>query len=126
MCGMADDGFKHKLIPIFSDVIAPDADMAALIDAERAPFKADLETVIANSESLLYRRGNFQGTWDDVICNAIMADRDTVIAMSPGVRWGDSIMPGQDITREDIHSVCSMTWEGLSHRNDRRDHPHHP
>lgn len=103
-------GFRHKLIPIFSDVIAPDADMAALIDAERAPFKADLETVVAKSESLLYRRGNFQGTWDDLICNAVMAERDAEIAMSPGVRWGASVMPGQDITREDIHNVCSMTY----------------
>ncbi|THD84989.1 thiosulfohydrolase SoxB [Aliigemmobacter aestuarii] len=103
-------GFKHKLIPIFSDVIAPDPDMAALIEAERAPYKDQLEEVIAKSESLLYRRGNFQGTWDDLICNAIISERDTQIALSPGVRWGASIMPGQDITREDIHSVCSMTY----------------
>jgi len=103
-------GFKHKLIPIFSDVITPDADMAALIDTSRAPFKADLEEVIAKSESLLYRRGNFQGTWDDLICNAVMAERDAEIALSPGVRWGASIMPSQDITREDIHNVTSMTY----------------
>jgi S-sulfosulfanyl-L-cysteine sulfohydrolase len=103
-------GFKHKLIPIFADVITPDADMAALIDGSRAPFKAELEEVIAKSESLLYRCGNFQGTWDDLICNAVMAERDAEIAMSPGVRWGASIMPGQDITREDIHNVTSMTY----------------
>lgn len=103
-------GFKHKLIPIFADVITPDADMAAQIDGSRAPFKADLEEVIAKSESLLYRRGNFQGTWDDLICNAVMAERDAEIALSPGVRWGASIMPGQDITREDIHNVTSMTY----------------
>jgi sulfur-oxidizing protein SoxB len=103
-------GFRHKLIPIFSDVIAPDADMAALIDAERAPYKADLETVVGKTESLLYRRGNFQGTWDDLICNAVMSERDTEIALSPGVRWGASLMPGDTITREDIHSVCSMTY----------------
>lgn len=103
-------GFKHKLIPIFSDVIVPDADMAALIDAERAPFNSELEEVIAKSDSLLYRRGNFQGTWDDLICNAVMAERDAEIAMSPGVRWGATVMAGQDITREDIHNVCSMTY----------------
>jgi sulfur-oxidizing protein SoxB len=103
-------GFKHKLIPIFADVIAPDAEMAKLVDDGRAPFKADLEEVIAKSESLLYRRGNFQGTWDDLICNAVMAERDVEIAMSPGVRWGPSVMPGQDITREDIHGVTSMTY----------------
>ncbi|MBN2631748.1 MAG: thiosulfohydrolase SoxB, partial [Rhodobacteraceae bacterium] len=94
-------GFRHKLIPIFSDVITPDADMAALIDAERAPYLADLETVVSTTDSLLYRRGNFQGTWDDLICNAVMSERDTEIAMSPGVRWGASLMPGDNITRED-------------------------
>lgn len=103
-------GFRHKLIPIFSDVITPDPDMAAIIDAERAPFKAQLEEVIGKTDSLLYRRGNFQGTWDDLICNAVMSERDAEIAMSPGVRWGASLLPGDDITREDIHSVTSMTY----------------
>lgn len=103
-------GFRHKLIPIFSDVITPDTEMAALIDTERAPYKAELEEVIGKTESLLYRRGNFQGTWDDLICDAIRSERDTQIAMSPGVRWGASLLPGDDITREDIHALTSMTY----------------
>ena len=103
-------GFRHKLIPIFSDVITPDADMAALIDSERAPFKADLEEVVGQTESLLYRRGNFNGTWDDLICDAIRSERDAEIAMSPGVRWGPSLLPGDNITREDVHNVTSMTY----------------
>lgn len=103
-------GFRHKLIPVFSDVIAPDPAMAALIDAERAPFQAQLEEKIGTTESLLYRRGNFNGTWDDLICDAILSERDAQIAMSPGVRWGTSLMPGDAITREDIHNVTSMTY----------------
>ncbi len=103
-------GFRHKLIPIFADVITPDPDMAALIEAERAPFKADLEEVIGHTDSLLYRRGNFNGTWDDLIVDAIMSERDTEIALSPGVRWGASLMPGDAITREDIHAVTTMTY----------------
>jgi S-sulfosulfanyl-L-cysteine sulfohydrolase len=103
-------GFRHKLIPIFADVIAPDPEMAALIDAERAPFVGQLEEVIGQTESLLYRRGNFQGTWDDLICDAIRSERDAQIAMSPGVRWGASLLPGDAITREDIHNVTSMTY----------------
>lgn len=102
-------GFRHKLIPIFSDVIEPDAEMATLIDEIRAPYEAQLTEVIGTSEGLLYRRGNFNGSWDDLICDAIMAERDTEIALSPGVRWGASVLPG-DITREDIHSVTSMTY----------------
>ena len=103
-------GFRHKLIPIFSDVIAPDADMAALIDNEREPFRADLEEVVGKTESLLFRRGNFNGSWDDLICDAMRAERDTQIALSPGVRWGPSLIPGDDIRREDIHNATSMTY----------------
>lgn len=103
-------GFKHKLIPIFSDVITPDPDMAALIEGERAPYVDQLSEVIGQSESLLYRRGNFNGTWDDLICQALIEEREADISMSPGVRWGPSILPGQDITREDIWNVTSMSY----------------
>ncbi len=103
-------GFKHKLIPVFADVIAPDAEMASLIEAERAPYAAELSEVIGQTDSTLYRRGNFNGTWDDVICDALLSERDAEIALSPGVRWGPSIVPGQDITREDLFGVTAMTY----------------
>jgi len=101
---------KHKLIPIFSDVITPDPEMGALIDAERAPYAADLSEVIGKTDSLLYRRGNFNGTWDDLICNALIEEREADIALSPGFRWGASILPGQSITREDIFNATAMTY----------------
>ncbi|MFP4404391.1 thiosulfohydrolase SoxB, partial [Rhodosalinus sp.] len=110
-------GFRHKLIPIFSDVIAPDPEVAEAIDAERAPFEAELSEVIGRTESLLYRRGNFNGTWDDLICEALIEQRDAEIAMSPGVRWGPSLIPGQDITREDIWNVTSMSY-GRAYRTE--------
>jgi len=105
-------GFRHKLIPIFSDVIAPDPAMSALIDAQRAPYLDQLTEVIGTTaeDTLLYRRGNFNGTWDDLICDALLSEREADIALSPGVRWGPSILPGQDITREDIWNVTSMTY----------------
>jgi sulfur-oxidizing protein SoxB len=103
-------GYKTKLIPIFSDVIEPDAEMSALIDAERAPYLAEMTEVIGQTDSLLYRRGNFNGTWDDLICDALLSERDAEIALSPGVRWGPSLIPGQDITREDIFGVTSMSY----------------
>ncbi len=103
-------GLKHKLIPIFSDVIAPDSAITALINDQRAPYEAALSEVIGKTDSLLYRRGNFNGTWDDLICDALINEREADIAMSPGVRWGPSILPGQDITREDIWNVTSMSY----------------
>ncbi|SEO52403.1 sulfate thiol esterase SoxB [Salinihabitans flavidus] len=103
-------GFRHKLIPIFSDVIAPDASVTRLIDEQRAPFIDQLTEVIGKTDTLLYRRGNFNGTWDDLICQALIEERDADIAMSPGVRWGPSVLPGQDITREDIWNVTSMSY----------------
>jgi len=103
-------GYRTKLIPIFSDVITPDPTMAAEIDRIRAPFEAEMSEVIGQSDATLFRRGNFNGTWDDVICDALISERDAEIALSPGVRWGPSVVPGQDITREDIWNVTSMTY----------------
>ena len=103
-------GFKHKLVPIFADVITPDLDISDLINAQRAPFADQLSEVIGQSEGLLYRRGNFNGTWDDLICQAMIEEREADISLSPGVRWGPSILPGQDITREDIWNVTSMSY----------------
>lgn len=80
-------GLKHKLIPVFADVIAPDPAMSALIDHQRAPFRAQLEEVIGRTESLLYRRGNFNGTWDDLICQALLEEREADIAR-PGCAGG--------------------------------------
>ncbi len=105
-------GFRHKLIPIFSDVITPDAEVKKVIDAQRAPFDKQLNEVIGRTadDQTLYRRGNFNGTWDDLICNALIEEREADIALSPGVRWGPSILPGQDITREDSWNVTSMSY----------------
>ncbi|MBN8189072.1 thiosulfohydrolase SoxB [Salipiger thiooxidans] len=103
-------GFRHKLIPIFSDVITPDPEVASRIDEQRAPFAAELEEVIGHTDDLLYRRGNFNGSWDDLICDALLSEREADIAMSPGVRWGPSLLPGDPITREDIWNVTSMTY----------------
>ncbi|WP_416896403.1 MAG: thiosulfohydrolase SoxB [Minwuia sp.] len=103
-------GYRYKLIPVFADVIQPDPEMAALIESIRAPYKAELETVLGRTDSVLYRRGNLNGTFDDVICNALMEQRDAEIALSPGFRWGASLIPGQDITVEDVHNMTSITY----------------
>lgn len=112
-------GLKHKLIPIFSDVIAPDPQVTALINAQREPHIDQLREVIGRTDesSLLYRRGNFNGSWDDLICDALLSEREADIAMSPGVRWGPSILPGQEITREDIWNVTSMSY-GAAYRTE--------
>jgi S-sulfosulfanyl-L-cysteine sulfohydrolase len=103
-------GHRYKLIPVFSDAIAPDAEMAAKIRSVRAPHEAMLREVIGQTETLLYRRGNFNGTLDDLICDALLAERDAEIALSPGFRWGASLLPGQEITREDIYNATALTY----------------
>ncbi|MEN9060348.1 thiosulfohydrolase SoxB [Ponticoccus litoralis] len=110
-------GIRHKLIPIFSDVIAPDPVMTKLIEEQRAPHMDALTEVIGTTEELLYRRGNFNGTWDDLICNALISEREADIALSPGVRWGPSLIPGDPITREDIWGVTSMSY-GEAYRSE--------
>jgi len=108
--GGAVKGYKFKLIPIFSDVISPDKEMTALVDKVRAPFEKKLGEVVGKTESLLYRRGNFNGTFDDLICDALLEEREADIALSPGFRWGTSVLPGQDITVEDIFNATGMTY----------------
>jgi sulfur-oxidizing protein SoxB len=103
-------GFRYKLIPLFADAIAPDAEMAAAIAKARAPFATELAREVGRTESLLYRRGNFAGTFDDLICDALMAERDAEIALSPGFRWGASVLPGAPITVEDIHNATAITY----------------
>lgn len=102
--------FRYTLIPVFSDVIAADAEMALAIGKARAPFEADLKRVVGQTESLLYRRGNFNGTFDDLICQAMLAERDAEIALSPGVRWGASLLPGDPITFEAIANATAITY----------------
>ncbi|SLN32658.1 Trifunctional nucleotide phosphoesterase protein YfkN precursor [Roseivivax jejudonensis] len=108
--GSGVKGIEHRLIPIFSDVIAPDPEMAALVEETRAPFAEEMSEVLGETSSLLYRRGNFNGTWDDLICNALISEREADIALSPGFRWGASLIPGQQITREDVFNVTAMSY----------------
>ncbi|HCL64796.1 MAG TPA: thiosulfohydrolase SoxB [Rhizobium sp.] len=102
--------YRHRLIPVFSDVISADADMTKLVDSIRAPYLGELTRELATAEGLLYRRGNFNGTFDDLICQALLDVREADIALSPGFRWGTSVLPGQKITVEDLHNACSMTY----------------
>ena len=103
-------GHSSKLIPVFADVIDSDAEMATKIAEFRGPHEAEVNRVIGKTENLLYRRGNFNGTWDDLICQGIMAERDTEIALSPGFRWGTTLLPGQDITIDDLYTQTSMNY----------------
>ncbi|ESR27266.1 thiosulfohydrolase SoxB [Lutibaculum baratangense] len=103
-------GFAYRLIPVFSDVITADPDIATLIDKVRAPYEEELARELAMTESLLYRRGNFNGTFDDVFCQALIEEREADISLSPGFRWGTSLLPEQAITVEDLHNACAMTY----------------
>lgn len=102
--------YSYKLMPVLSDVIQPDGEMAAKIKEIRAPHEAEITKVLGQTESLLYRRGNFNGTFDDLICQALLAERDAEIALSPGFRWGASLLPGQDITVDDVYNMTAITY----------------
>ena len=102
--------FRHALIPVFAESIAPDADTTALVRRLRAPYAAELARVVGRTEVLLTRRGNLNGTVDDLICAALMRQRDAEIALSPGFRWGYSLLPGSDITAEDVWAHTAITY----------------
>jgi sulfur-oxidizing protein SoxB len=103
-------GFKYRLLPVFANLLPADPAMSALIDRVRAPYKAKLEEQLAVSEGLLYRRGNFNGSWDQLILDAMMDVRGAEIGFSPGFRWGTTILPGQAITFEHLMDQTAITY----------------
>jgi sulfur-oxidizing protein SoxB len=109
--------YAYRLIPVFSDAIAPDPEVARLVEEVRKPFASHLATVAGSTGGLLYRRGNFNGTWDDLICQALLEERDAQISLSPGFRWGSTLLPGQPITYEDIYNQTAITYPS-AYRNE--------
>lgn len=102
--------FRYKLLPVFANLLPADAEMAAFIDKVRAPFIEKLSEKLAVSEGLLYRRGNFNGSWDQLIVDALIAEMDADIAFSPGFRWGTTILPGDTITMEHLLDQTAITY----------------
>jgi sulfur-oxidizing protein SoxB len=103
-------GFQYRLLPVFANLIEADKEMQTYIDKVRAPFKAKLDEKLAVTEDLLYRRGNFNGSWDQVICDALMEVKGADMAFSPGVRWGTSLLPGDTITYELMMDQMALTY----------------
>ncbi len=102
--------FRYRLLPVFSQLLPADAEMQALIDKIRAPYAAKLAEQLAVTEGLLYRRGNFNGSWDQLLCDALMDTQGAQIAFSPGFRWGTSLLPGEVITRELMMDQLAITY----------------
>jgi S-sulfosulfanyl-L-cysteine sulfohydrolase len=102
--------FRYKLLPIFSNMLKADAEMSALIQKIRAPHEAKLSEKIATNQGLLYRRGNFNGSGDQLILDALMDTQNAEIAFSPGFRWGTTLLPGQAITREWVMDMTAITY----------------
>lgn len=102
--------FRYKLLPVFARLLPADAEMAAFIDKVRAPYLGKLGEKLAVTEGLLYRRGNFNGSWDQLIVDALMAEKDAEIAFSPGFRWGTTLLPGDTITMEHLLDQTAITY----------------
>ena len=102
--------FRYTLLPVFAQQIQPDKEMAALITKIRAPYEAKLAEKLAVTDGTLYRRGNFNGSWDQLVCDALMEVQGAPIAFSPGFRWGTSLLPGEAITRELMMDQLATTY----------------
>jgi sulfur-oxidizing protein SoxB len=105
---------RYQLLPVFANLLAPDPAMAALVERVRAPFAAKLAEPLAVTEGLLYRRGNFNGSFDQLILDALMAEKDAEIAFSPGFRWGITLLPGETITREHLLGQTAISYPNVS------------
>lgn len=109
--------YQYRLLPVFANLLPPDPDMAAYIEKIRAPYQAKLATPLAITDDLLYRRGNFNGSFDQLICDALMEVQGTEIAFSPGFRWGTSLLPGSPITLEDVMNQTAITYPTVTVNN---------
>ena len=109
--------YRYKLLPVFANLLPANPEMATLIEKIREPFKKELAEELAVCDEVLYRRGNFNGTFDQLICNALMERLDAPIAFSPGFRWGTSLLPGQPITFEHVADQTAITY-GTVTRNE--------
>ena len=103
-------GHRYRLVPVFANLLAADREMDALVTKLRAPYEARLSEKLAVTEDLLYRRGNFNGTFDQLLLDALMAEKNAEIAFSPGFRFGPSLLPGDPIRYEDLLSHTAITY----------------
>ena len=101
---------RYHLLPVFSELLKPDPAMAELIGRLRAPHVTDWSEKIATPDRLLYRRGNFSGPVDELICTALRTELDAEIALSPGFRWGVTTLSGQALTMEDVLAETAITY----------------
>jgi sulfur-oxidizing protein SoxB len=106
----------YRLLPVFSDLLAPDPEMAALVEQTRQPFAQELAQPLAHTDDLLYRRGNFNGSFDEIILDALRETQEAPVALSPGFRWGTALLPGQTITLEDVMAQTAITYAGINVR----------
>ncbi len=102
--------FRYRLLPVFSNQIPADPAMSALIEKIRQPYASQLAEKLAITDGLLYRRGNFNGSWDQLVCDALMDVQGADIALSPGFRWGTTLLPGDTITRELMMDQLAITY----------------
>jgi len=103
-------GHRYRLLPVFANLLPADREMAGLIDAQRAPYAEKLSEKLAVTDALLYRRGNFNGSFDQLILDALMEVKDAEISFSPGFRWGTSLLPGEAITFEQVMNQTAITY----------------
>ena len=108
--------YRYRLLPVLANCLKADTDMLKLIEKVRAPYAKVLSEPLAVCDELLYRRGNFNGTFDQLICNALRQELDAPIAFSPGFRWGTSLLPGQTITFEDVAAQTAITYPTVTRR----------
>jgi len=108
--GQGVTGARYRLLPVFSNLIPPDAEMAGYISMTREPFEKKLSEALAVTEGTLYRRGTYNGSFDQLILDALLAQKDAQIAFSPGFRWGTTLLPGEAITLEHLMDQTAITY----------------
>jgi len=107
-------GHRYRLLPVFANLLPADPEMARLIQAQRAPYAGKLSEKLAVTEAPLYRRGNFNGSFDQLILDALMEVKGAEIAFSPGFRWGTTLLAGEAITLESVMNQTAITYPDVT------------
>jgi S-sulfosulfanyl-L-cysteine sulfohydrolase len=108
---------RYRLLPVFSNLIEPDGEMQSLINTIRKPYQDNLQQPLAVADKLLYRRDSYKGSFDEILLNALLKVNDTEIALSPGFRWGNTVLPGEAITYEDVMNHTAITYPNTLRRS---------
>jgi 2',3'-cyclic-nucleotide 2'-phosphodiesterase (5'-nucleotidase family) len=83
----------YNLMDVDPEMYKPDAEMLSLVEAAKAPYRKELETVIGSTKTTLVRYYVMETPMDNLITDALMWKLKPDIALSNGFRFCPPLVP---------------------------------